>query len=104
MADGAKLGQQALTLPSGITGSRPASPVAGDLRYNTTLNSAEIYNGSTWGSVGGGAQQDIFYLNNKTVTSNYTIAATNNAMSAGPITIANGITVTVSDGATWTIV
>lgn len=104
MADGAKLGQQAITVPSGDTASRPGSPTIGDLRYNTTLSTAEMWNGSAWGSVGGGAQQGIFYLNDKTITTNYTIAATQNAMTAGPVTISNGITVTVSDGATWSIV
>lgn len=103
MADGAKLGQQAITLPSGATGSRPASPTVGDTRYNTTTNAAEVWNGSQWGSLGG-AQQGIFYLNDKSVATDFTIGGTQNAMTAGPITIANGVTVTVSDGATWTIV
>lgn len=51
-----------------------------------------------------GPQKDIFYLNNQTVTQNYTIPSGSNAMSAGPVTIANNVTVTVSDGSTWTIV
>lgn len=103
MADGSKLGQQAVTLPTGSTAARPASPNVGDTRYNTDLNQAEVWNGSTWGSLGG-AQQGMFYLNDKTVSSNYTIAANQNAMSAGPITIANGVTVTISNGSTWTVV
>ena len=51
-----------------------------------------------------GAQKGIFYLNDKTITQNYTVPATQNALSAGPLTIANGVVITVSDGATWTIV
>lgn len=51
-----------------------------------------------------GAVQNAFYLNNQTITSNYTIDANKNALSAGPMAIANGVVVTVSDGATWTIV
>lgn len=55
------------------------------------------------GATGGGANQ-VFYENDQTVTADYTIPANKNAMSAGPITINSGVTVTVSSGATWTIV
>jgi hypothetical protein len=43
-------------------------------------------------------------VNSQTVAENYTIAATNNAMSSGPITINSGITVTVSSGSRWVVV
>jgi hypothetical protein len=46
----------------------------------------------------------IFWENDQTVTANYTITNNKNAMSVGPITIANGITVTIGDGEVWTIV
>jgi hypothetical protein len=39
-----------------------------------------------------------------TISANVTIPSNYNAMSAGPITINNGVTVTVPDGSTWTIV
>jgi len=42
--------------------------------------------------------------NNTTISSNYTIATGNNAMSAGPITVASGVVVTVPTGSVWTIV
>jgi hypothetical protein len=35
-------------LPVGTTAQRPASPSAGMIRYNTTRNLVEIYNGSSW--------------------------------------------------------
>jgi hypothetical protein len=38
----------ALTVPSGTTAQRPASPVVGMLRYNTTIPQLEIYLGSNW--------------------------------------------------------
>ena len=57
----------------------------------------------SWG-VAGGANQGIFWENNQTVTSNYTITDGKNAGSFGPITIASGITVTVGSGETWTVV
>lgn len=46
----------------------------------------------------------IFWQNANTVNSNQTVSTSYNAMSIGPITIANGITVTINDGAVWTII
>jgi hypothetical protein len=43
-------------------------------------------------------------VNSKTVSSNYTIATGNNASSAGPVTVADGVSVTVSDGSRWVVV
>lgn len=37
-----------IKLPVGTTGQRPSSPATGDIRYNSTLNRQEIYNGSDW--------------------------------------------------------
>jgi len=51
-----------------------------------------------------GAINDIFYENAQEVTQDYTLTAGKNAMSAGPVTVADGIIVTVPDGARWTIV
>jgi hypothetical protein len=44
------------------------------------------------------------YENSATIGANYTIGTGNNAMSAGPITISTGFTVTVPTGSTWTVV
>jgi hypothetical protein len=44
------------------------------------------------------------YENSATIGANYTIGTGNNAMSAGPITISSGFTVTVPTGSVWTIV
>jgi hypothetical protein len=97
----------AILVPVGTTGQRPTG-ATGYLRYNTTLSSFEGYSGGAWGSIGGGATgggtDAIFYLNGQTVNNDYTIAATSNAGTFGPITIASGATVTVSSGATWSIV
>ena len=42
--------------------------------------------------------------NAKTISSNYTVSTNYNAMSAGPMSIANGVSVTVPSGSAWTIV
>jgi hypothetical protein len=51
-----------------------------------------------------GASANMFYENDITLNSNYTITAGKNAMTAGAISIANGVTATVPSGSTWTIV
>jgi len=52
----------------------------------------------------GGASDDVFYENAQLVTTNYTLTAGKNAMSAGPITLDGGVVVTVPSGAVWTVV
>jgi len=41
----------ALKIPVGTTVQRPASPATGQIRYNSTLQATEIYNGTTWDAV-----------------------------------------------------
>lgn len=52
----------------------------------------------------GGGRDQVFYENDQVVTTNYTITDGKNAMSAGPITINAGVTVTIGAGEVWTIV
>ena len=47
---------------------------------------------------------EAFYENAQTVTSNYTITASKNAMTAGDISVNSGVTVTVPTGARWVII
>jgi hypothetical protein len=96
----------AALLPSGTSAQRPASGW-GKLRFNTDLAKFEGHNGTAWGSLGGatgGGNDAVFYVNGQTVTADYTIPSGQNAMSAGPITIADGVTVSISDGSVWTVV
>ena len=41
--------------------------------------------------------------NNKTIGTSFTIPATDNAMSSGPVTLSSGVTVTVSSGSRWVV-
>lgn len=97
----------ALVTPAGTTAERP-TPATGYLRFNTTLGKPEVYNGSAWGSVGGGATggaaDEIFIENGQTVTTNYSIGASRNAMTTGPVTVNSGITVTVPTGSRWVVI
>ena len=45
-------GTGAITLPSGTTAQQPTG-VAGMIRFNSTTNRLEVYNGTTWQSMGG---------------------------------------------------
>lgn len=94
-------------LPAGTTAQRDASPAAGYFRFNADLGRFEGYNGASWGSVGGatgGGPDAILYENDQVMTTNYTISTGKNAMSAGPISINSGVTLTIPDGSVWTIV
>jgi hypothetical protein len=65
----------------------------------------EGYNGTAWGSIGGGSNITAYGLweNAYVISANYTIGTGNNAMSAGPITINSGVTVTVPSGSRWVV-
>tara|TARA_B100001142_G_scaffold107502_1_gene109380 strand:- start:4664 stop:5860 length:1197 start_codon:yes stop_codon:yes gene_type:complete len=67
------------------------------------LSFSTISGGSGGGATGGGSDE-VFYENDQAVTTNYSISASHNAMSAGPITVNNGITVTVPSGVRWVVV
>ena len=55
------------------------------------------------GAVGGGGDR-VFFENDKTITTSYSINADKNALTAGPVTVANGVSITVPSGSSWTIV
>ena len=91
--------QAPATIASSFTLTLPATDAA-------IAGYALVSDGSgtlSWG-VAGGASQGVFWENDQTITSNYTITDGKNAGSFGPITIQSGVTVTVGAGETWTVV
>jgi hypothetical protein len=96
-----------IKLPVGTTAQR-GTAAAGRIRYNSELTQFEGHNGTSWGAIGagatGGVGNYVFFENDINITADYTINSGKNAMTAGPVTIADGITVTVPDGSVWTIV
>lgn len=93
--------------PAGTVAQRPGSAQQGWARFNTESGLYEGFNGTTWtpfGGARGGGSNSVFFENDSVVTADYTISTGKNAMSAGPITIDTGVTVTVPVGSTWTIV
>jgi hypothetical protein len=95
-------------LPSGTTAQRPGSPNSGWARFNTDTVQFEGYTGTLWSSIGGGAKgggsDSVFFENDQTVTTNYTLTTNKNAVTAGPCTINSGVTVTIPSGSSWVVV
>ncbi len=91
-------------LPSGTTAQRDGSPASGYLRFNSTEGEFEGYNGSAWGSIGGGASAGgAIYENANAISANYTITTNTNGMSVSPLTVAAGVTVTIPTGSRWVV-
>ena len=83
-----------VVLATGATAGDVVSVVA-----FTTFQIAEIPTGAT-----GGGTDAVFYENDQSVTADYTITTDKNAMTAGPVTIDTGVTVTVPTGSRWVVV
>ena len=82
----------------------PAALAVGTANYVLKSDGTDIAWGELAAGASGAGSDKIFWENGQTVTQNYTITDNQNAMSAGPITINNSVTVTIGDGETWTIV
>lgn len=99
---------ESFKLPVGTTAQRPSTPTNGVIRYNSDLNQYEGYGSVGWAPIGGAAKggpnSQVFFENDISVVSDYTVTTSKNAMSAGPITINNGVTITVPNGSVWTVV
>lgn len=85
-------------LLSGFAQVKPADD-AGDVTLTLPAKSGEI----SIGAKGGGSDQ-VFWENDTNVTTSYSITSSQNAMSAGPVEIDVGATVTIPVGSEWTIV
>lgn len=59
--------------------------------------------GGGGGAAGGGSDQ-IFFENDQTVTTSYTIPTGKNAGTFGPVSINSGVTVTIPTGSVWTVI
>ena len=101
-----------LRVPAGTTAQRPTGVSVGTLRFNSTLDAAEIYKADDGtGSAGGGpslGSDSVIRTNPNAIAENITVGPTAgaeyaNGMSAGPITINSGFTVTVESGGAWSV-
>ena len=80
----------------------------GQVLTSTGAGSPPAFEDASGGGATGGSSDKIFFENGQTVTTNYevgtTFGAACNALSAGPIAINSGVTVTIASGDYWTIV
>ncbi len=61
--------------------------------------------GLKWAAGGGSNITSLgLWENNATISANYSITSGNNGLSAGPVTVASGVTVTVPTGSSWAVV
>ena len=88
----------------GDSSGNPAALALGTSGYTLISDGTDISWGEAAAGATGGGSDKIFWENGQTVTTNYTITNNFNSMSAGPITINNGIVVTIGTGENWTIV
>lgn len=67
-----------------------------------------VYNSGTSsfepGTAGGNTTTNGLWEHSATISANYTITSGNNAVAAGPVDIASGVTVTIPSGSRWAIV
>ena len=91
---------------SGVTaatyGSASSIPVFAVDTYGrvTSVTNTTVQGGQFFGTA---ATKAISY-NSSSIAESITITAGNNGLSAGPVTVADGYTITIESGATWTIV
>lgn len=82
-----------------------AAATTGTAQNIYTSNAQYLFKPSTGElSVKAPVASNGIFVNANTITANYVIIAGNNGLSAGPVSVASGITVTVSSGAVWTVV
>ena len=102
-------GTGAIKIPVGTDAQRPGSPQVGQFRWNSTSGSAEIYDGSAFAAVGGGAgatgggNDETFIENSYQVTEDYQLSSGKNAVSVGVLQIAANKTVTIPSGRSWVV-
>ena len=107
-----------MRVPSGTTAQRPTGVSVGTIRFNSDTDAAEIYKaddgtGSAgWAAISGGGPSlgtdSVIRTNPNAIAENITVGPTAgsefaNGMSAGPITINSGFTVTVESGGAWSV-
>ncbi|ADO99518.1 hypothetical protein Syn19_039 [Synechococcus phage Syn19] len=107
-----------LRIPSGTQANRPTGVSVGTIRFNTDVDAAEIYKaddgtGSAgWSPISGGGpslgSDSVIRTNPNTISENITVGPSAgsefaNGMSAGPMTIGNGYTITIESGGAWSV-
>jgi hypothetical protein len=72
--------------------------------YGLVINSSGEWVGESVNGATGGGTDKIFYENEQTMTTDYTISSNRNAMTTGPLTINSNVVLTVSSGARYVVI
>ena len=102
--NGVLLNNADFSAPNGVNVTLTSAASASDEFKSIAYFPVELVSASGGGGATGGGNDEVFYENGQTVNYDYTIASTKNAMSAGPVTVNSGATVTVESGARWVII
>lgn len=80
-------------------------PTDGTLNTNRLVVADSAYGpgGIALGATGGGTDQ-VFFMNQTHITTDFTLGDSNNAGTFGPVTVDSGVTVTINSGSRWTVV
>jgi len=113
-------GESILRMPSGTTAQQPGGVSVGTIRFNTTLDAAEVYVADVdgqgnpgWTPVGSGGPSlggdSVIRCAPATITETAVIGATTGdeymrGLTIGPVTVANGVSITVESNAVWKVI
>ncbi len=97
-------GATGATGPEGATGPSGGPTGATGPQGLTGATGPQGATGIGGGGATGAGTDEIFWENDQNVTASYTITTNKNAMSAGPISVNAGVTVTIPSGSVWTVV
>lgn len=101
---GVELGSNDFTALDGVKVTLAVAAVAGEEFKSKAYWPVTLVDVQSTSVAKGGGNDKIFFENDQVVTSDYTITQGKNAMSAGDITINDGVLVTAPPGSVWTIV
>lgn len=87
-----------LTVVRGVDGTTAVSHASG-ATFNHGVSARDYSEANAF--INGGSPM---FENTATVSANYSMGTGNNGISAGPVTVASGITVTVPSGSVWVVV
>ena len=102
--DGNDIHTQAAAIKAYVDGTPGGNNMPGSLRFYTNVGGTGVTERLRITSGGNVRVTSGVIENSNTISSNYTVSTNFNAMSAGPMSIANGVSVTVPSGSSWTIV
>ena len=88
----------------GDSSGNPAALTIGSNGQTIVSDGTDISWGEAAAGATGGGSDKVFWENSNTITTSYTISNNMNAGTFGPVTVNNGVTVTVGSGETWTVI